>query len=297
LTVLVNTVNAHAGERHAYTEDMIRAFATGHVRDPERNSRFVLDGDQLVGYAMVAAPPDGGHRIDLPGGVHPRRPGQGLGRRLLGWQLDRAAELHRAAAPGTPWEVHASVLLDDRSATRLFERAGLEVARYWFTMECATVDPPTVLPVPPGLTVTGYDPARERDLHAAHVEAFADHWGYQARAFPEWAALTVRSGSFRPELSFLAHDGDELAGYLLSYAAPDDDVYEVGHVGVRRPWRKRGLASALLSRALSAGRKAGYVTAHLGVDAANPTGAVGVYERVGFRPVTRAVTYLLRLSA
>ena len=142
LTVLVNTVNAHAGERHAYTEDMIRAFATGHVRDPERNSRFMLDGDQLVGYAMVAAPPDGGHRIDLPGGVHPRRRGQGLGRRLLGWQLDRAAELHRAAAPGTPWEVHASVLLDDRSATRLFERAGLEVARYWFTMECATVDPP-----------------------------------------------------------------------------------------------------------------------------------------------------------
>ena len=36
-------------------------------------------------------------------------------------------------------------------------------------------------------------------------------------------------------------------------------------------------------------RDAGLDAATLGVDAENPTGALGVYERVGFRPVRRSV--------
>ena len=294
LTRLINDIEGASGGTHPLTADQVRTFS-GELRDPAADSRSVLTPDGvLVGYGWVAAPPAGGHRIDVWGGVHPDWRGRGIGRRLLGWQLERAAARYRAAGPVPAWEVHASAMVDDTTATALFERLGMVSTRYWFAMDRATANPP-VIGAPAGLAVDGYDPARELDVHAAHVEAFADHWGWQARSFGEWAPITVHSKGFRPDLSFGAHDGAEVAGYLLSYATAEAGTFDIGHVGVRRPWRRRGLARALLSRALLAGRDAGLATATLGVDAGSPTGAVGVYEAVGFQVASRAVTYVTKL--
>ena len=59
-------------------------------------------------------------------------------------------------------------------------------------------------------------------------------------------------------------------------------------VFTRRPWRKRGLASALIGRSLELLRERGMTSAVLGVDADNPTGALALYERAGFEPSYRA---------
>ena len=53
-------------------------------------------------------------------------------------------------------------------------------------------------------------------------------------------------------------------------------------VSVRRPWRKRGLARALLAESFRALRERGIHDACLGVNADNPSGAVALYESVGF---------------
>jgi len=94
--------------------------------------------------------------------------------------------------------------------------------------------------------------------------------------------------TFRPELSFLAYSRGEPAGQVLchEYEAPADsgegrDLH-VALVGTLRAYRKRGIASALLVRAMAKGRASGFATASLGVDADSLTGAVGVYEQVGF---------------
>jgi ribosomal protein S18 acetylase RimI-like enzyme len=63
------------------------------------------------------------------------------------------------------------------------------------------------------------------------------------------------------------------------------------HVSVRRPWRRRGLASALIAESLRAIADAGMTDAALGVDAENPTGALRVYESLGFRPTRTGVSY------
>jgi ribosomal protein S18 acetylase RimI-like enzyme len=162
--------------------------------------------------------------------------------------------------------------------------------RYWFDMVAPTESAPAVA-LPDGLRSAPYRPAYEKDLYEAHMEAFADHWGFQRRGYEDWTTLTVRSETFLPELSALAFDGDEIAGYVLSYEDADPARLYIGHVGVRRPWRRRGLAGALLRRVLDSARAAGKDFASLGVDADSPTGAVGVYERVGFSVATRAVTY------
>lgn len=291
---LINLIEERAGGHSGTTREDIESLVAGLVRDLATDSRVVVGPDGLVAAAMVATPPAGGFRVDLLGGVHPRWRGRGIGRELLGWQLTRAAEIHRTVAPDAAWEVHGVTNLGDRDAVRLFERLGMTPARYWFDMAAPTVEPPA-LALPEGLAARPYSTDDEKALHAAHVEAFADHWGYQRRGLDEWATLTVRSESFLPDLSLLAVDGDEVAGYVLSYSDADPTRVYIGHVGVRRPWRRRGVAGALLAAVLTAAGRAGYTSAGLSVDADSPTGAVGVYERVGFTTTSRSVTYVAPL--
>ena len=95
---------------------------------------------------------------------------------------------------------------------------------------------------------------------------------------------------FRGDLSRIALDGDDIAAYILAYDGVEGSVY-IGQVGTRRPWRKRGLAGALLSASVRAAAAAGKTQASLGVDADSPTGAVGVYERLGFQTRHKVVVY------
>jgi ribosomal protein S18 acetylase RimI-like enzyme len=65
----------------------------------------------------------------------------------------------------------------------------------------------------------------------------------------------------------------------------------IGSLGTRRAWRKRGLASALLVASMRAFQAAGLEYAGLAVDAENPTGALGLYESLGFKPYMRNMTF------
>jgi ribosomal protein S18 acetylase RimI-like enzyme len=95
----------------------------------------------------------------------------------------------------------------------------------------------------------------------------------------------------------LTGDG-AVAGYVMSYESAADtartgvrDLY-VGTVGTVPAHRGRGIAGALLAHVLQGAVDQGYATASLTVDADNPTGALGVYDRAGFRLCRREVTYL-----
>jgi ribosomal protein S18 acetylase RimI-like enzyme len=180
--------------------------------------------------------------------------------------------------------------LADERATHTFERFGFAAVRYFFEM-VAPARAGIEAPIPAGLRVVTYDPQYEKTLYDAHMEAFSDHWGYQKRDFDSWTGFTTRNETFRSDLSRIAFDGDEIAGYVLSYDDADEDRAYVGQVGTRRPWRRRGLAGGLLADVLGAAAATGKGHVYLGVDADSPTGAVGVYERVGFEVETRAVAY------
>ena len=55
------------------------------------------------------------------------------------------------------------------------------------------------------------------------------------------------------------------------------------HIFVRQPWRKRGLASVLLTRGLQVLKDQGMQEAELGVDTENESGAHGFYQRMGYQ--------------
>jgi len=296
LTGLLNDVEEFCGAVPFWTEQELREWVETWD-DPAGDSRMVTAPDgSLVAFAVVERPPADGYLADAFATVAPRWRGHGIGRDLLSWQCHRIEELHGEIAPGREWVINAGSNMLETDAHHLFERFGMKVSRHWFDMQAPAGG--AELPLDGFRVVPGTD--AEIDTHAlyeAHMEAFADHFGFQRRDFEEWSKHSIASALYRPELSRIAYDGDDIAGYVLSYDEAAPERLYIGQVGTRRPWRGRGLASALMSRVLVAAGASGKESVRLGVDATNPTGAVGVYERAGFAVSARAVSYRRTIAA
>lgn len=289
---LDHAVAKHEGDPHLETEAGLAddLADTAWTMALDTQAAVAPDGT-IAGWVGMAPPPAGGTRIDAWGRVHPDARGRGIGRRLLGWQLDRAAEQYAEAGATGRWEFQTSVLDSDSEAARLFARYGLAPARYWFDMDRPVADPIPSVELADGLEIVPFEGKYEDAVYHAHMEAFLDHWGFQHRPQEEWRKR-FDSADFRPRQSLLVLTRDaEIAGYLLSMAFADPTRMTMTTIGTRRPWRRKGVASALMAAALEAYRAAGVTTANLGVDTANPSGAVGVYERMGFRTIQTVITF------
>jgi ribosomal protein S18 acetylase RimI-like enzyme len=142
-----------------------------------------------------------------------------------------------------------------------------------------------------------YLPERDEALRQAFNEAFSDHWQSERVMPEEWQQFFIQRSIFRPDLTRIVLDGDEIAAFSINLVDPAENEREgtragwVGSLGTRRAWRKRGLASSLLVESMRAFQAEGLQFAKLGVDAENPTGALGLYERLGFVTIRRSVAY------
>jgi mycothiol synthase len=193
-------------------------------------------------------------------------------------------ELEARAAPDVDPGALAMTFVPEAEETLrgVVEAAGYELFRHSFRMarRLAGVDPPVW---PDGIRVTTYEPEHEALVHAGHQEAFADHWEHKHEPLEEWRKWLVEKPSFDPSLWFLAWDRDEVAGLSLCrvHASGDAGHGFVSVLAVRRPWRRRGLATALLLHSFEEMERRGMHKASLGVDGENTTGAVRLYELAG----------------
>ena len=261
-----------------------------------------FDGDDLVAYTTVlpTRPSADGQRFTLFGDVDPRRLGEGLGTLMLTQSLDRSRAIHAREAPDLPARYASQALAGREDQADLLRSIGMRPGRHSFLM-CATLsgDPPEPA-WPSGMTVSTFDPEDADELRDAHNAAFADYPD-GSPADPEfWQAFMIGPAHARHELSLVARDaGGAVAGYVFTheYAVPLADgpgreAY-VPFVGTLPAHRGRGLATSLLAGVLSRCREHGYARATLNVDTANPTGALGIYERAGFEQVYRQDFYKL----
>src|SRR5665648_580322 len=107
------------------------------------------------------------------------------------------------------------------------------------------------LPAPEGIVVRAFRlEVDKRVMHDTMNEAFEDHFRQSEEPFDAWKARLLGHADFDPNLWFLAWDGDEAAGALIAY--DHGDLGWVKGLGVRRPWRRRGLGGAMLTRAFAA---------------------------------------------
>jgi mycothiol synthase len=267
--------------------------------DAEHNATFVWAGEDLVAFAWLRVVPGSrtNHRITLWSGVHPAWRGHGIGAALVEWQLGRAREVAPSLDPEFPVQLEADLAAHQQDAVALFAGAGFEPARWFMEVQRDLAASLPDTGVPAGLEVRPWDGSFDEASRLGHAEAFADHWGSEPRTPEEWRQWYTGHRGFRPDLSFVALDGEELAAFCLVGVYPQDwtsngyrDAW-VTTLGTRKAWRGRGAARALLVASMHAmaGAPDGLERASLGVDVENPTGALGLYTSVGFVEHRRTV--------
>jgi mycothiol synthase len=253
--------------------------------DLERDARVVRDGDRVVGYGVVR---ERGELCEVEGYVHPDALGHGIGRLI-------ATGLEEDAARGGARRIQNSVLEADAAARQLLESLGYSPVRVFREMRIELDSPPLAPKWPDGLRVVPFDTEHALEFHAAHQEAFADHWEYTPRDFETWSKGHLESDRFDPTLWCVVRAGNEItAGTICT-----GDTYGGGFVHAlftRRPWRKQGVGAALLGDAFGRFWERGEHSVGLGVDAASDTGAFRLYERAGMTPALGWVVYEKRFG-
>lgn len=268
---------ADTGESHVDADFVRDQWSTPGLTLTDDAWVAVAPHGAIVGHANVS--PDGQSKLKSWGVVHPEHRALGIGSALLDRMEVRATQRLDGVAGGA---LFTAVTDTDAAGAALVGSRGFERVRSFRHMRLDLAGPRDPGAPPPGIEIRGID--RERDLrriHSIFVEAFRDEWGYRPIPFEEWSGLEVETLSFDPSLWFLAIDGDEAVGALSGVVWGDRGW--VGELGVRRPWRGRGIASALLRRAFATFAARGLSRVMLNVDADNSTGAVRLYERVGMR--------------
>jgi mycothiol synthase len=231
------------------------------------------------------------------GRVHPEFRGQGIGTALMDWAEERARIALDRAPDGARIKLEAATISSHLPSAELLADRGYSVARYSMTME-RTLDGELPAPIwPAGIAVRTMQPGEELAVYRVENETFRDHWGHaeapESEGYPLWRHRAIEDPNHDPSLWFLAWDGDQIAGVALCqpFRIGEPDTGWVSTLGVRRPWRRQGLAEALLYHSFVELRRRGRTSVGLGVDASSLTGATRLYEKVGMRATREFVTY------
>ena len=267
--------------------------------DAARDTLIGESEERIVAFGQALAPfePETIVRSVLLGGVHPEFRGRGIGRSLLAWLEGRARQQLAASGLAIPGWVLAYTQDRNPGAARLFERAGFETSRYFAQLERSLADPIPELELPGPLRLVNASLDVSEATREAKNSSFRDHWGSQSTPAEPWNNFMTAS-TRRLDLSFLAVDGDQVVGLVMLDVNEDDWALQgyagsyISLVGVIAPWRRRGVAPALLAASLHASREAGLERIALDVDSESPTGALGLYTGMGFTPLHTSRAHL-----
>jgi len=244
---------------------------------------------RVVGYEEFSNEKD--HvQLHADGYVHPDFKGLGIGTSLLRAVEVRAHEEMKLAETDLRIFIRNTIDNKDEQGHALFKAEGYFPVRYHWRMEIKLQEAPPAVTFPDGIELRPF----VKNEHAVAVweaqnESFRDHWGSHDVTFEEFAHNRFDAAKYDPTLWAVAWDEDEVAGFSINRFRMG--IGWIGTLGVRRPWRKKGLGLALLQYSFGEFYRRGTTTIGLGVDASNPTGATRLYQRAGMYVASEFATY------
>jgi len=285
-------------ERSTTVEDVATQYRHLENCDPQTDMLFAEVDGQAIAYGRIWWTDQAdGVRLYMPFGfLHPDWRGKGIGSAM--WAAAEARVLAMAAGhpTGMPKLIQMQAFETEKACIALLERRGYQAVRYETHMVRDLSEPFPEAPMPPGLEIRPVKPEHLRHIYEASNEAFRDHWGAVDESEAEYQRQH-EDKDFHPELWKVAWDGDQMAGAVHNFIDTDENEeyqrkrgYTEG-ICTRRPWRKRGLARALLVRSMQMFKEMGMTETALGVDSQNISGAFRLYDGVGYRKVNQQAIY------
>jgi ribosomal protein S18 acetylase RimI-like enzyme len=262
-------------------------------QEPERGLRVAEVAGSIVGYTSTVwwEETDGQALYLHRGLVQPGWRGRGIGTALLRWAEEHLRQRARQRPAGTRASFAANATSTQQEAHALLQSEGYVVpdGRDSGYVEMGNDDlgrlPAVVLPA--GVRRRPVVPAHHRAIYRAMKEAYAEEPDTlpSEEEYRRWA----RRLSAEPALCFVAWEGEEVAGQVLCRIARGRG--EITEVSVRKPWRRRGIATALLVLALETLRDRGLTEARLHTLRNNLYGSIPLYGSVGFRKLKETYWY------
>jgi mycothiol synthase len=281
-------------------DDIRRDYAAMTRCDPSRDILMAQIDDQLVGYARTWdwTEAEGTLVQGQLAFVHPAYRRRGVGSALLRWLEARQREVAREHPGASSWLHHASVTEGERDRAALLQKAGYRIVRHFMEMKRPTLDNIPAFALPPGFEVRPVLPEHLPAIYNAHMQALQDHWGFsppQPGDFENW----LKSRTLQPHLWQVAWhvESNAVAGQVKPWIDAEQNETQqrkrgyTEFISVGAPWRKRGLARALVVRALQAQKEAGMLESALGVDGESAFNAARLYEDCGFVVAKRSAVY------
>jgi mycothiol synthase len=298
---VLNVVDPYDGsDRVSTVEALWRNYSNLRNSDAANDLVMVEVDGELIGYKRVTwwQELDGTRIYQHFGFLLPAWRGQGIGRTLIRHSEARLREIAAGHPDTGPRWLDSWGLEKQEGLRKLLESEGYEAIRYSYEMLRPDLENIPDVPMPEGLEVR---PVKTEDLHTiweAEVEAFRDHWGAdepQEGDFERWK----NDVPFQPEYWMVAWDTatNEVAGMVRTFIDEDSNRMHgrkrgwTENISVRRPWRKRGLARALMARSMQLQKELGMTDTALGVDAQNPSGALNLYKSMGFQITKTEASY------
>jgi mycothiol synthase len=255
--------------------------------DASRDFLFAEADGQLVGYGAVDRQERTKVVYHMTGTVHPAYRRRGLGRAILRRNEARLLEIAAGHPNDAGREFGTDIGDREAGAHELLVSEGYRPVRHYFAMLRPNLHQLPEAPAPDGLELRALEPAHHRAVFEASNEAFRDHWDHRESTEEDFTGF-FETPDLEPELCRIAWAGHEVAGSVLTFVWKNENAKHgvrrawFERISVRRPWRQRGLARAMIVSSMAAIRDGGLDAAMLGVDTENPTGALRLYESLGF---------------
>lgn len=289
--VLIASRNADGVDEARTGDDLRKMYSRTKNFEAARNLFLVEQDDELVGYAGCRWWEERDANFIHSHWIFalPEWRGRGIENELLRVVQERLRFLaNEHSKDATNW-LEMFTYESQMWMSGILLADGYEPARYSFDMVRENLENIPDAELPAGIETRPVKPEDMRKVFDAADEAFAD----------DWSSALVEDGDFelwlkdfwKPELWQIAWDGDQVVGHVLNYVSESENKQygrKRGYtedIGVRKPWRRRGVAKALLVKSLKMFREMGYDSTALGVDTQNPNSALRLYESVGYKTV------------
>lgn len=260
---------------------------------------FVLEhGGQVIAYKNLRwkEQVDEAYCYLHHGHILPEWKGRGIGRAMIrhSEQVCRAMATKHPTAAQKFFQVFIESI--QTGLENLLQREGYTVARYFYEMTRPDLQNIPQHELPAGIEVRPARPEHYRQIWDALITAFKDHWGEEDHGeenYERW----LKHPFFQPDLWHVAWDGNRVVALVRNYVDEANNVAynrkrgETDDIATLKEYRGRGIAQALITRGLRQFQALGYTEASLGVDSENGSGALRLYEKLGYRPTKTFIAY------